>query len=178
MFGQRSIEMLVRTKTLRCRGVPVYIDPRTPRSLLRPVPCYRFQPQVVYLGSGMLPDKIGARQLRGPRLQYHISSGIGGIVEVSVHEFHAYTGSRCSHLCKDSSNSCPLCPYCLVIITSGNYLFLTISSLLLLLRHLLFFAGRSAGRGFCFGFLSTAATPRLQVPRLFYYIPLPWIFCV
>jgi len=34
----------------------------------------------------MLPHKIASSQLRGFRLQYHISSDIDGGVQVSVHE--------------------------------------------------------------------------------------------
>jgi len=101
----------------------ITIHPQTPPSLFRPVSCYRRQPLLVHFDPERLPYKIRSCQRLGSILQHRTSSGAYSSVEFSIYVFPAFTGDGETHLCRDSSNSCPIRHYSLVVVLWGKHLF-------------------------------------------------------
>jgi hypothetical protein len=115
---------------------------QTPASLFRPAACYRFRLLPIHFEPERLPHRGRARQLPGAPLRRSTSPDARCSMKVSVHEFHSFIASVCTHQCKEHSNSCPLRQYNLVIVPSRKHPCSPISPFLRLLLHrrMLYFA--------------------------------------
>jgi len=96
--------------------------------------CNQFQYIQAHFEPERLPRKVRSCQRRGSRLQRHKSSDIDGSVEVPVHELYVFIAAGGMHHWEHRWNSCPLCRFSLGIVTSGERLFSSIASILLLGR--------------------------------------------